>query len=202
MVWDIAGMKKSQFYTILVVPFAGIYVLEAFKSSKSIALVTKTPCVMCVRDAQYIRGCSVHRGGTMSTLGSVQYIGGKSWCMWGSKMIKAFQFILKTPVYWTSPNIFMISPTCIMISPNVLNIPSVLMVSSHMHHDILPVCWRSPDVFMLSPHMHHDIFPMYWTSPNVLIISPDVLMMSLRCTHGIPPMYWTHIIQGEKLVYG
>ena len=82
-------MKKSQFYTILVVPWAGIYVLEAFKSSKSIALVTKTPCVMCVGDAQYIRGCSVHwgdtvstsgggGGGTMNTLGSVQYIGGKS----------------------------------------------------------------------------------------------------------------------------
>ena len=69
--------------------------------------------------------CSVHRGmfstsgdvqyiegDIMSTLGDVQYIGGILWYMWGSNLIKSFQFLLKTPMYWTSPNVLMVSLWC------------------------------------------------------------------------------------------
>ena len=166
---------------------------------------------------EYIGGCSVHRrdtmstsGDTMSTSGDVQYIGGISWYMWGSNLIKSFQFLLKTPMYWTSPDVLNIPrcthdiPRCThdippMYSwypPDVLNIPHVLMVSPHMYHDIPPMYWTSPDVLMISPRCTHGIPPMYWTPPDVLMVSlrctehpPDVLMISPRCTHGIPPMY-------------
>ena len=46
--------KILQLYTILVVPLTGIYVLEAFKSSKSITLVTKT-CVWGVSSFSLLR---------------------------------------------------------------------------------------------------------------------------------------------------
>ena len=75
-----------------------------------------SPYIMCV---QYIGGCSVHRRipwvhrGMFSTLGDVQCIGRISWCMWGSKLIEVFQFLLKTPMYyWTSPDVLMVSPRC------------------------------------------------------------------------------------------
>ena len=75
---------------------------------------------------EYNGGCSVHWGDItmhvgdiMSTSGNVQYIGGISRCMWGSKLIKVFQFLLKTPMYSTSPDVLMISP--------------------HMHDDIPPM---------------------------------------------------------------
>ena len=78
---------------------------------------------------------------------------------------------------------------------NVLNIPDVLMVSPHIHHDIPLMYWTSsnvlmisPDVLMISPQCTHDIPFMYWTPPDVLNIP--------RCTEHLP-MYWTHIIQGE-----
>ena len=55
---------------------------------------------------EYIGGCLVHQGDTMSTSGDilstskdVQYIGGISWCTWGSRLVKTFQFLLKTPMY-------------------------------------------------------------------------------------------------------
>ena len=48
---------------------------------------------------EYIGGCSVHWRDTMSTSGDVQYIGGISRYMWGSNLIKSFQFLLKTPMY-------------------------------------------------------------------------------------------------------
>ena len=38
-------------------------------------------------------------GDIMSTSGDVQYIGGISRYMWGSNLIKSFQFLLKTPMY-------------------------------------------------------------------------------------------------------
>ena len=45
-VWDIAGMKKiSELYAILVVPWAGIYVLEAFESSKLLCPGDKNLCI-------------------------------------------------------------------------------------------------------------------------------------------------------------
>ena len=53
------------------------------KTKVSIITVTLSPCIMCV---QYIGGCSVHRGDTMSTSGDImstsggyhEYIGGCS----------------------------------------------------------------------------------------------------------------------------
>ena len=39
-------------------------------------------------------------GDIMSTMGGYhEYIGGSPLCMWGSKLIKAFQFLLKTPMH-------------------------------------------------------------------------------------------------------
>ena len=145
----------------------------------------------CGRYQEYIRGCWLDTmstaGDIMSTSGDVQYIGRISWCMWGSKLIKSFKFLLKTPMYWTSPMyswyppMYWTSPDILMISPNVLN-------TSRCTHDI--------------PRCTHDI-PQCTEHPRVLMISP-------RCTHGIPrctddvplfsltpPMYWTHIIQGD-----
>ena len=58
--------EKITGYTILVVPWAEIYVLEAFKSSK----------IYCPGDKNTLYNvCSVHRG-MFSTSGGVQYIGG------------------------------------------------------------------------------------------------------------------------------
>ena len=149
-------------------------------------------------DVQYIGGIPwVHRGDIMSTSGNVQYIGGISWYMWGSNLIKSFQFLLKTPMYWTSPN--------------VLNMPRCT-------HDISPMySWYPPDVLMISPRCTHGIPqctcgisrctehpPMYsWYPPTCIMISPqctehplmyswyppDVLMISPRCSHDIPPMF-------------
>ena len=145
---------------------------------------------------EYIGGCSVHRGYhdvcegiSWIHRGDVQYIGGyheyirgiswvhrgcsvhwgKSWCMWGSKLVRTFQFLLKTSMYWTSPDVLMISP--------------------HLHHDIprcthgIPMYSWYPDVLMISP--------------TYIMISPDVLNTPRcthdisRCTHRIPSMYWT-----------
>ena len=96
-------------------------------------------------DVQNIGDIMMHVGGTVSTSRDVQYVGGYhehigkiSWCMWGSKLIKAFQFLLKAPMYWTSPNVLMISPRCIEHPPMYSwYIPDVLMIS--------------PDVLMVSP---------------------------------------------------
>ena len=81
--------------------------------------------------------------------------------------------------------------------PTVLNTPTVLMISPHMHHDIPPRYsnfkgwyppryWTPSTVLMISPHVHHDIPhvhhdipPRYWTSPTVLKITP-------HGTHNIP----------------
>ena len=95
------------------------------------------------------------------------------------------------------------SPHASWYSLDVLNIPDILIVSPHMHHDI--------------PNMHHDILPMYWTYivqggdvahiallfyfpmyswysphassypldvlnvPDLLIVSPPCIMMSPTC---------------------
>ena len=112
--------------------------------------------------------CSVHLGDTMSTSGYHEYIGGCSvhreisWCIWETK---AFQFILKTLMYWTSPNVLMISPTYIMISSKCIHeIPWCT-------HDIpLMYSWY-PQMYSWYSRCTHGIPPMYWTSP----------------------IYWTHI---------
>ena len=50
-------------------------------------------------------------GDTMSTSGNVQYIGRyHDACGGRGKLIKTFQFLLKTPMYRTSPDVLMISP--------------------------------------------------------------------------------------------
>ena len=73
---------------------------------------------------EYIRGCSVHRWNMMHV---------------GSKLVKTFQFLLKTSMYWTYLD--------------VLKSPDVLMISPQCTHGI-PRCPEHP--------------PMYWTSPDVL----------------------------------
>ena len=94
---------------------------------------TSEGCSVHQRDVQYIGGIPwVHRGDITSTLGDVQCIGGLSWYMWGSNLIKSFQFLLKTPMYWTSPNVLMISPDVLMVSPWCTEHP--------------PMYWTSPDV--------------------------------------------------------
>ena len=50
-------------------------------------------------DVQHIGGYLGYIGGYHEYNGDVQYIRGISLCMWGSRVIKAFQFILKTPMY-------------------------------------------------------------------------------------------------------
>ena len=82
----------------------------------------------------------VHRG-MFSTLGGYheyirryhEYIVGISWCMWESKLIKVFQFLLKTLMYWTSPDVLMISPQCTHVIPRCTR-------------DIPPMHWTPPDV--------------------------------------------------------
>ena len=86
--------------------------------------------------------------------------------------------------------------------PMVLNTPTVLMISPHMHHDIPPRYsnfkgWYPPTILNTPhgtrdiphvhhdiPHVHHDIPPRYWTSPTVLKVTP-------HGTHDIPPWSWT-----------
>ena len=164
------------------------------------------PCTSTSGDVQYIGGIPwVHRGNIMSTSWDVQYIGGISWYMWGSNLIKSFQFLLKTPMYWTSPDVLMISPRC------THDIPRCTHGIPRCTHGIPPLYWISPDVLMVSPTYimisprctEHP--PMYsWYPPDVLMVPlrctehppmyswypPDVLMVSPRCTEH-PPMYWT-----------
>ena len=119
---------------------------------------------------EYIRGCSVHRRDTMSTSGGYnKYIGrcwvhrGISWCMWGSTLI---QFLLKTPMYWTSPNVLNV-PQCTGHPPMYSWYPSHaswyphdILSISHVYHEDHPPCIEHP--------------PMYsWYLP--------------RCTNDIPP---------------
>ena len=107
-----------------------------------------------------------------STSGDTMSTWGISWVHQGYIMMhvreqgdKAFQFILKTPMYWTPLGVLMISPTCIMIFSQCTEHP-----------------WSTHDI----PHMHHDIPPMYWTPLMYSWYPPDVLMISPRCTRGIP----------------
>ena len=151
-------------------------------------------------DIQYIGGYSVHRGlfstsggyheyiggiswvhrGRFSTLGDTlstwegyhEYIGGISWYLWGSKLLKTFQLLLKTPMYWTSPDVLMISPDVLNSIP-----PHASREPPHMHLESPPQCNEHPPMYSWYPSM-------YWTPPDAFMISPE-------CTHGIPPMYWT-----------
>ena len=82
---------------------------------------------------EYIGGISwVHRGNIMIHVGEQvediggyhEYIGGISWVHRGNIMIhvgeqvdKSLWFILKTLMYWTSPDVLMISPDVLMTSP-------------------------------------------------------------------------------------
>ena len=80
-----------------------------------------SPCIMCV---QYIGGCSVHRGDIMMHV--------------GEQSDKAFQFILKTPMYsWYPPSDIL--PHASWYIPDVLNIPNVLMISPRCTYGIPPM---------------------------------------------------------------
>ena len=138
---------------------------------------------------EYIGGCSVHWRDTMSTSvdimitsRDVQYIGGVSKYMCWSKLIKSFQFLLKSPMYRTSLDVLMIFPRCthdiaLMYSwypPDLLNIPQCTHGISHMYHDIPSMYWTSPDVLMISSQCTHDMSPVYsWYPPDVFMVSPQ-----------------------------
>ena len=108
------------------------------------------------------------------------------------------------------------SPHASSYQLNVLNIPDVLMLSPHIHHDILPMYWtyivQGGDVAHLALLFY---FPMYsWYSPHAssypldVLNIPDVLMVSPHMHHDIPnmhhdilPMYWTYIVQGGDVAH-
>ena len=48
---------------------------------------------------QYIGGYHDYIGGYHEYIRDVQYIGGYHFHIWGSKLVKTFQFLLKTPMY-------------------------------------------------------------------------------------------------------
>ena len=140
---------------------------------------------MCV---QYIRGCSVHQGDTMSTSGDIMSTSGEyheamwgiSWVHWGDNQYMGgyHEYIRGCSVHWGD----------------------IMMHVGEQVDKSLSISIEKPDVLNFS-RCTHDIPPMYWTSPrctehppmyswyvsNVLMIFPDVLMVSPRCTHGIPP---------------
>ena len=106
---------------------------------------------------QYMRG-----GGGVSTSGIswvhwgvystseeyYEYIGGTSWFMWESKLIKVFD------LYW--------KPQCTEHLPMYSWYPPTwIIISSYLHHGNPPMYWTSPDVLMISP--------------NALMVSPNVL---------------------------
>ena len=73
--------------------------------------------------------------------------------------------------------------------PTVLNTPTVLMISPHMHHDIPPRYsnfkgWYPPHGTHDIPHMHHDIPPRY---SNFKGWYPPTVLNTLHGTHDIPP---------------
>ena len=88
----------------------------------------------------------VHRGDIMSTLGDFQYIGGISWYMWGSNLIKSFQFLLKTPMYLTSPDVLMISP------------PMYSWYPPRCTHGSPPMYWTPPDVLNIPRCTEHTLY--------------------------------------------
>ena len=98
-------------------------------------------------------------GGCLEYIGDVQYTGGYHDLCGGASWQKSFIYIE---------------------NPDVLNIPDVLMISPHMHHDIPPNVLDIPDVLMIIPPT------CIMISPDVLIISPTCIMISPRCTLGIP----------------
>ena len=151
----------------------------------------------------YIRGCSVHRrntistlggmfstlrgmfstlgdimmhvGDTMSTLRDVQHIRGISWCIWGSNLINPFNF------YW-KPQYTHDIPQCTHDIPWCTEHPS--MYSWYPPHaSWYPLMyWTSRNVFMISPFLMHSWYPPINT-PNILMIFPQYT--------EDPPMYWT-----------
>ena len=154
------------------------------------------PCIMCV---QCIGGISwVHRGlfstsgDIMSTSGDIiSTSGGISWVHrgWYHEYIGVFSRNWKTfidllphmrhdiaPMYYTSPDVFMISP--------------------RRTHDIPPMySWYPADVLMVSPRCTEHPPTYSWYTPMYSWYPPDVLN-TLPCTEH-PPMYWIHIIQGD-----
>ena len=76
---------------------------------------------MCV---QYVEGCSVHRGDTMSTLEDIMNTSGDIMMHVEEQGAKSLS------IYIENPDVLMIFPTCIMISPDGL------MISHRCTHDI------------------------------------------------------------------
>ena len=92
---------------------------------------------------QYIGGYHDYIGGYHEYIRDVQYIGGYHFHIWGSKLVKTFQFLLKTPMYSWYP-------------PHASWYP--LMYSWYP-----PMYWPPPDVLMISRQCTHGIPAMYWT---------------------------------------
>ena len=143
---------------------------------------------MCV---QYIGGCSVHRGDTMSTSGGCSVHRRDTMSTSGGCSVHRRDTMSTSGGYHEYIGGCSVHRRDIMIhvekqlhkilsisieNSNVLNIPRCT-------HDIPPMYSRyPPDVLMVSPRCTEHP-PMYsWYPPTCIMISP-------RCTHGIPTMY-------------
>ena len=151
-----------------------------------------------VRVFSTVGGYHEYRGVILSTVGDVQYRGGKNLLLFeyptvlntphGTHDIPHGTQISKDgipPRYWTPPRYSWYPPTCI-ISPTVLSIPHGTQDNPPRYSWYPPRYWtpprysRYPPTFiMISPHGTQDIPPRYsWYPPTVLKISPTVLMIS------------------------
>ena len=154
-----------------------------------IRMLSVPPCIMCV---QYIGGCPVHRGDTMSTSrgipwvhrgdimstsGDIQYNGGISWWMWGDTMSTSgdVQYIR---------GMFSTSEGCSVHRRDTMS-------TSGGYHEYIGGCSVHRRVIMINVGEQLDkILSISIENSNVLNI-PQCTHDIPRCTHGIPPMYWT-----------
>ena len=132
-------------------------------------------------DVQYIGGCSVHRGDTMSTSGGYhEYIGGYHEYIGGCSVHRR-DIMIHVGEQLDKILSISIENSDVLNIPRCTEHPDVLMISSGTHD--IPQCTHG--IPRCTEHS-----PMYsWYPPTSTMISPDVLMISPRCTHGIPPMY-------------
>ena len=158
---------------------------------------------------EYIRGCSVHWGETMSTAGDImgtsgdiQYIGGISWCMWGNIMMHVrdtkstsgdVQYIggyheSSGGYHEYIGDVQYIEGISWRMWGSKLIKSFQFLLKTPMYWTFPMYSWYPPDVLMISPWYTHGISLMYRTSPDVLMISPNVLNTP-RCTHDSALMY-------------
>ena len=162
----------------------------------AIVLVVNSPCIMYV---QYIGGCSVHRGDTMSTMSTLggyhEYIGGISWVHRGCSVPRrdtmstsgGVQYIGGIPwvhlgISWVHRRMF--------------------STSGGYHDTCGGIPWVHGGMFSTSGGYHEYIGGISWVHRGMFSTSefsieierilsscfPACIMISLRCTEH-PPMY-------------